>query len=70
MNDQERLLKQASISQRNIRDLERILVRTEMSVMEGLIDLGVTTGYLTEAHIQAVSDSLVISQDQRGTWQS
>jgi hypothetical protein len=70
MSENERLLKQASISQRNIRDLERILVGSEMSVMEGLIELGVATGYLNEEHIKAVSDSLVIEQDAKGVWQS
>lgn len=70
MSEQDRLLKQARLSQRNIRDLERILVGSEMSVMEGLIELGVATGYLTEEQIMAVSDSLVIKQDEKGVWQS
>ena len=41
-----------------------------MSVMEGLVELGVATGYLNESHVAAVQQSLVIEQDENGTWQS
>lgn len=65
----QRRLRSAGISNANIRDLERILDGTDMSIMDGLIELGVATGYLEESHLEAVSQMLGTEQDPTtGVW--
>jgi NADH:ubiquinone oxidoreductase subunit E len=62
-------LRAARISDRNIRDLELILLNSPMTVMEGLVELGVATGYLQEEDIQAVADSLGLTMTPAGVWE-
>lgn len=64
-----RLLRAAGISSRNVSELEQILLGTSLSVVEGLVELGVATGYLSEEVFQAVLESLSIEMNPNtGVW--